>query len=344
MSTERISEVVSKVEAQLAQIWAPPEAGSGEMAKVRASTMNLAVVATASELEVLRSATDDLNQTHAGRTFLLTVDPRIEPWHLATDVSAVCRDGGESAPICADRIEISFGSMVAPRAASVVSALTLSEVSTILEVGKGAPGSLVDALSRACDRVVVDTSHTSVTRVAEIARRTSAPLADRAFVRGFTWRELTARFFDDAPQVARAIHSVAIEHTGGGCDPASLLLGWLGSRLGWKFESKSRAVDPAGHPVAIAVRTEERKDIGAGELTAIRMGAQCDGAEIDLACERPTAARSLRWVMRGATVVEHEHPLGFRDETWVMIKAIDSTEGDRVYREAVLAAADWSAA
>ena len=35
------------------------------------------------------------------------------------------------------------------------------------------------------------------------------------------------------------------------------------------------------------------------------------------------------------------HPVGYKDEAWVLVKALDSTEGDRVYREAVLAAADW---
>jgi glucose-6-phosphate dehydrogenase assembly protein OpcA len=340
----KISESVAAVEAELAQIWAPPDPESAERAKVRASTMNLVVVSIASELEALRESTDDLNQTHAGRTFLCTVDARLAPWDLETSVAAVCRDVGGAAPICADRIEIALGPMVAARAASVVSALTLSEVPTILEVGKGAPAQVVDPLARTSDRVVVDTAHTSVTRVAEIARSTRAPLADRAFVRGFTWRELCARFFDDAPRMAFAIRSVTLERTAGGRDPVPLVLGWLGSRLGWKFESQSRAVDRAGSPVEITVRVDDRVEIGSGELTAVRMTTEREGERIDLVCERPTAARVLRWIMRGPTVVEHEHPLGFRDETWVMIKAIDSTEGDSVYREAVLAAAAWVSA
>jgi hypothetical protein len=47
--------------------------------------------------------------------------------------------------------------------------------------------------------------------------------------------------------------------------------------------------------------------------------------------------------MRGARSASHEHRLGFRDESWVLVKAIDGVASDRVYREAVLAATEWSA-
>ena len=51
----------------------------------------------------------------------------------------------------------------------------------------------------------------------------------------------------------------------------------------------------------------------------------------------------VRWTMEGARTAAHDHPLGFRDETWVLIKTIDAIEGDAVYRASALAAADWSA-
>jgi hypothetical protein len=47
--------------------------------------------------------------------------------------------------------------------------------------------------------------------------------------------------------------------------------------------------------------------------------------------------------MRGARSASHEHRLGFRDESWVLVKAIDGVASDQVYREAVLAATEWSA-
>src|SRR5206468_4328631 len=71
----QVSATVSRVEAELAKIWAAPDAATGTAAaaKVRASTMNLVVIAPAADLERLREATDELANTHAGRVLLVTL-------------------------------------------------------------------------------------------------------------------------------------------------------------------------------------------------------------------------------------------------------------------------------
>ncbi len=48
------------------------------------------------------------------------------------------------------------------------------------------------------------------------------------------------------------------------------------------------------------------------------------------------------WLRSGARESAHEHALGRRGEDWVLVKAIDAMESDRVYREALTMAADWS--
>jgi glucose-6-phosphate dehydrogenase assembly protein OpcA len=233
--------------------------------------------------------------------------------------------------------------MAAGRAASVVGALALSEVPTILEIAPGAPTILADPLIAVASRVVLDSSRVPLERVAEIAQRTRAPIGDRAFVRAFSWRELIARFFDDRVEAARSIRRVEIERAlSDRHDPAALLVGWLASRLGWKLVGKDAAVDPRGDRVAIVTRAYEGGDLAPGELSAVRIGTSLGGAPLDLACTREGGRRAVRWHMSGARTAEHEHPLGYRDEGWVLLKTIESTEGDQVYREAALAAADWS--
>jgi glucose-6-phosphate dehydrogenase assembly protein OpcA len=337
-----VSEAVARVEAQLSAFWSA-SADGGAPNKARSSTMNFVVASVPAEVEHFRAAIEDLAQTRAGRVFLMTVDGRLAPWDLEADVSSVCHKEGDTV-VCYDRIELHFGAMAAVRAPSVLSALALSEVPTIVEVQRGAPGPLVDGLVRAADRVIVDSAQTSVGRIAEIARKTAAPLADRAFVRSFTWRDLTARFFDEAPAAARAVGRVEIERAPGErTDPAALLLGWLGSRLGWHFESATRARDPEGLPVDIVVReAPASRDLPAGEIAAIRMVAALEGRPLFCACERTASERAVCWTLSGPRTAEHRHPLGFRDEGWVLGKAIDSVEADHVYRDAVLAAAEWA--
>src|SRR6185437_6829462 len=136
-----VSEAVARVEADLAAQWAAAnETGSP---KARAATMNFVVACTLAEVEGLRASIEVLAQTRAGRVFLLTVDGRLAPWDVESSVSAVCHKEGETV-ICYDRIELHFGAMAAARAPSVLSALSLSEVPTIVEVQRGAPAPLAD--------------------------------------------------------------------------------------------------------------------------------------------------------------------------------------------------------
>lgn len=338
---------VSRLEAELAAFWSDPdEAGGSRAQKVRAATMNFVVVAGGGDLDPIRSALDALSETHAGRTFVLTEDADLAPLDTLASVHAECRlaPGGE-APVCFDRIEIAFGGAAAARAASVVGALGLPEVPLVVEAAAGAPATIVDGLLPRCDRLVVDSVHTGIARIAALARAHGAPIADRAFVRTYSWRDLVARFFDESPAAARAIRRVEVARTRGGpSDGAALLVGWLGSRLGWRFEALDRAVDAAGRGVAIAVRDDVRADLPGGALTAVRIDAELGGAPLRLACERAASSPgALSWSMQGARSASHEHALGFRDEGWVLVKALDDARADRVYREAVLAADAWLA-
>jgi glucose-6-phosphate dehydrogenase assembly protein OpcA len=346
VSTSPVEQAVARIEAELGAFWTAPDDGTGHV-KVRAATMNFAVIAAAAEIDELREACDALTETHAGRAFLFQMDGRIAPWEAATNVHAECRIDG-AVPICYDRIELAFGAMASGRAASILRSLALAEVPIVVEAGPGAPGILVDALAPIADRLIVDSAHMSVARIEELVRRSGGPVADRAFVRMFSWRELTARFFDHALEALAGIRSVEITRTlGGKQEPAALFLGWLASRLGWVLSSRSSARLPGAASdapsIAITLADDPRTDVEPGALTAVRISAEVGGERLECECARTDTPGVVRWSMRGARSAVHEHRLGFRDETWVLIKAIDATTGDRIYRDAVLAATEWSA-
>jgi glucose-6-phosphate dehydrogenase assembly protein OpcA len=350
VSAGSVAEVISRVESELARFWASPDTTRATPApKTRASTMNFVAVGSHAEVERLKQQTEELVETHAGRTLLIAIDGRLAPWEVNADWTATCRRDGE-VPICYDRVDLTFGVAAAERVASVVSALTISDVPVIVEVAPGAANVLGDALAPVCDRLVLDSSEMSIARVAEIGRRTKAPLADRAFVRTFSWRELTARFFDDIPEACRAIRRVEITRSAGTKpDPAALFLGWMGSRLGWRFVSRTSAklggagAGDGSTEIALLDGPDAGEDAGR-RLDAVRIVTSLRGEPLTLMCERVEGAPgTVRWAMEGALTVEHRYPLGYRDETWVLTKTIDSMEGDRLLREAVVAAAAWGA-
>jgi glucose-6-phosphate dehydrogenase assembly protein OpcA len=359
VSTGSIAEVIGRVESELARFWSTPDASGGEpIAKTRASTMNFVAVGSRAEVERLKEQTEALAETHAGRTLLITIDDRLAPLSVDADWSATCRRDGE-VPICQDRVELSFGVAAAERVASVVSTLTISDVPVIVELAPGAPNVLGDQLAPICDRLVFDSAETCIERIADVARGTRAPLADRAFVRTFSFRELVARFFDDMPEACRSIRRVEITRSvGSKPDPAALFLGWMGSRLGWVFESRGPGAGGGGAPAAVGrargadggpieialVDGPPAGEPGWRRLDGVRISTSLRGEPLELACVRlDRAPGTVRWTMAGARSAEHLHPLGYRDETWVLAKTIDALEGDRLLRDAVLAAAAFSA-
>ena len=168
-----VSEAVARAEAQLASFWSTPE-GPGESAKVRASTLNYVILCAPQDAAGYREAAERLSETHGGRTLLLTMSGRIAAWDLVPEIHAVCRIDG-SVPVCYDRVDLTFGAVAASRAESVVRTLALPELCTVVEVGAGAPATLVDSVATRFNRLVVVSAKTSPTTTANLVRKVCCP-------------------------------------------------------------------------------------------------------------------------------------------------------------------------
>ncbi|MEJ7731373.1 MAG: glucose-6-phosphate dehydrogenase assembly protein OpcA [Polyangiaceae bacterium] len=334
----KVSDALARVEKDLAALWASPDEGSGQ-AKVRAAMINLVVVAPDGDPSALRVATDRFTESHPGRVFFVSLDMRAEPWALRHEVSAACRaDGGQV--VCSDRLELAFGSMVASRAQSLVAALSLPEVPTVVECRPGAARALIAALAPGADRLVVDSGNTSWKGIGEILQLARGKLgaghgpgiADRQYLREQGWRRLLAEAFDAAPAATRAIRRVEVTCTPGGTTgtgapgnhPSTLLVAWLAARLGWQLESADRARDAAGRPVQLARAEEERNDVGRGAIVSIRIDAELDGAPMQVSVARGETPWLVRWETTGAQRRGGQHSLAREDEVRVLVEAVDS--------------------
>lgn len=342
-ATGKPSDAVAAIERELAAIWSADDPATG-VAKVRATNLNYVAASTPASLDELRAMTDQLADTHAGRVLLLWVDGRLPPWALHHEVSGVCRPGGGTS-VCNDRVEIGFGAVAAERAASIVRSLTLPEVPIVGEIVDGAPSLLAYAIAGVARRLVVDSRRMRLGPIAQLLGETRGAVADRAWIRAFSWRELTARFFDEHPANAATIHRVRITRgpRGGGADPAHLLLGWLSSRLGWTEIGRGGARRPDGGTVDVVVDEVSGPLAPAGELSSIAIEAGEGTGALSCEVKRVGDGRDVHWCLRRAGCPEtgREMALGHRDETWVLVKAIESTEGDATYRDAARCGAQW---
>lgn len=339
--TGRPSDAVAAIERELAAIWSDVDPATG-VAKVRASNLNYVAASSAEALDDLRAMTDQLAETHAGRVLLLRVDGRLPPWAVTHEVSGVCRPSGGTS-VCNDRVEIGFGAVAAERATSIVRALAIPEVPIVGEIAAGAPSTLSYALAGVARRLVVDSRRMPLGQIAALVVEARGAVADRAWVRAHSWRELVARFFDEQPAASARVRQVRVARgrRAGGADPAHLLLGWLASRLGWTEIGRGAARRPDGGAVEVLV--DDDVAAPAGELASVALVTGEGHDEVRCEVRRVDGGRDVHWSLRRAEghVVERAMALGHRDETWVLVKAIESTEGDRVYREAAQAGARW---
>jgi Glucose-6-phosphate dehydrogenase subunit C-terminal domain/Glucose-6-phosphate dehydrogenase subunit N-terminal domain len=346
-STGRLSDTLSTLERQLEALWQPDETGR---ATARAYTMNLVAVCGEAVREDFSATVDDVAARLSARTFIVHVDPRAEPWSLVGDVSAVCRlePGQAGEELCAERIELRFGAVASKRARSVLDALTESRLPTIVYAGEGAAATVVDALAPESDRIVLDSALTGVERSARIASLSGAHLEDLAFLRVRRWREMLARFFDDArvlPAVER-IRAVALRHTAserGGSAEAELLVGWLGSHLGWKSAGGSLS-DKNGGSIRVTLQEVTRGDVVPGCLESVALTAELDAGQVVGRARLETDAEHLSWSLEtpGSSGGERRFSIPRRSPEEALSRAISSIRPSGV-RAALDFVASWRA-
>ncbi len=340
----KVSESLSRIERALVKLWEPDDGGH---AKARAYTLNLVAVSGGSA--PFLAVVDHVASTLAARTFIVQVDPRAEPWALDGEVGAVCRvvPGQKGEEVCAERIELQFGAMVAARARSIIESLSESRLPGVLLLGPGAHAAVVDALSPGCTRVVFDSAYHGVTRSARIAELSPAHLEDLAFSRGRRWRDMIARFFDDPALMpaAKDVRSVRIEHVacareeGMGAE-AELLLGWLGSRLG--FQATRGAVTHDGRRIDVDLHQREQCDRLLGWIESVTIHAGLGDGELVGRVSRDPDGQHLSWSLEAPDGrYERRFSIPHRSETELVLRAIASVEDSELVREALAFAAAW---
>ncbi len=117
------------------------------------------------------------------------------------------------------------------------------------------------ALSSDAQTVVYNSSLVDVGRdalcelVEYVERHPELPLADIAYLRLAPWQESVAILFD-GEEAGELLELERVEITCGSEPEALYLLGWLGSRLGWKPRSNDSLADRAGRPIGFTIRRE----------------------------------------------------------------------------------------
>jgi glucose-6-phosphate dehydrogenase assembly protein OpcA len=277
------SSVISRVERDLREIWASP-ASPGEPPKSRACTTNIVVLVGSRELaDRYTPVVDEVTGSIPARAILVALEPEAEISVLDADATAVCSLEG-SKSVCSERVRIFASGNICARVGSAVEALLVPELPTSLVwlAPLHVDDPIFGALAAAAHRVVLDTEYTSLSSLLEVSRwarkGTDRPhVADLAWTRLAPWQEMCARLFDEprlrdhALRISRVAIKQASEPRARLGAEGALMLGWLGTRLGWKLSRLGGALRwrrADGESIAVQLGTVPRPDGVAPQVLA----------------------------------------------------------------------------
>jgi glucose-6-phosphate dehydrogenase assembly protein OpcA len=342
---------VSKIEKELALMWKPASAGEGvnaESGVTRACALNLVVYAAAADdREKIDEMLDVVSEQHPGRTLVLMADREAATPALEAYVSTRCRRlGGSGLQVCGEQVTIEAAGPAVETVASAIAPLLVPDVPVFLW-WKDIPhyeDTLFSRLTLMADRVVIDSScfdrpHEDLLRLAEVikAHPQFMSASDLNWGRLTSWRTLVASFWDvpDYRPVLARIDRVRVEYdppdvAPGEVAPKALLaLGWLASRLGWKFEGPGARQDNSTQFLLSAGGREVR-----AEMVATERIEQCDGMLVSLAlsAEAAGAEFSVR-ITDDRKRLETEATIDGRRTIGRILSYEQKTEGQRLSRE-----------
>ncbi len=354
---------VAAVERELAELWrtAAEQSGAEGVVLTRARTLTLlAYAATPQSAAALGEVALQTSQRHPARSMLLVADPE-EP-ALAADVTASCRTLRRShKQICSEQVIVRAAPAERDRFPSVVRNLVLPDMPVVLYwPAPDRSDPLLEDLREVADRLIIDSAafpdRGGPPEAAALlnGRGEGAPLGDLAWGRLGLWRGLTLQFF--APPHADAlerIRRVRVAHPAPTRVQALLYAGWLTARLRWTVTQPFRPgagpwraalADQRGRPIALSLHPESRARHAAGALLSTMIVAEAGPEE-----ETDATFSIQRNDEAGAVIASAERestpptrqalPLEAQDEASLLAVEMDLLGRDRIYEEAVRAAA-----
>jgi len=250
------------IEAALRELLRERHAANRAVAAAR--VLNLVVIVDREWKGEISNRLERVGRYHASRTILCSVDQGRRTLDAVATISYEDADREGIIPV-RERVDIDLGSDQLERLDTIVDPVLVSGLPTMLWAPHGHEQG-VQALLALTDVILVDSDagaqERDLLRAAELSR--SVYVVDLAWLRTTPWRERLAASFD-LPARAQALwqlEEVTIRHHHASPASASLLAGWLASRLGWQLEPI--ACRP-GDGCRAAARTGKRAERAADE-------------------------------------------------------------------------------
>lgn len=286
-----------------------------------------------------------------------TIVCQVEPGRTDLDAKvSVATQDDDHLSLARELVVVDVGPQHLEHLETIVDPLVVTDLPTLVWSPHGHAGA-VDALLQIAQIVLLDTVDEpdpadGLARAATLVTR--AIVVDLAWLRSVPWRERIAALFDPPamrPQLDR-VSGVTIRHEEGSAVVALLLVGWLGSRLGWTpspllldaagrrsgtAHARKQEVRIALEPIPLAVRglAGLTLEMANGTTIALDRGrGGLDAVRTDRNAQDPGHPHEHRWTIMGAS----------RGEGGILGEGIrQAMLRDPVYRPALAAAQGMTA-
>jgi hypothetical protein len=300
------------IEAALRELLRRRHAADRALAPAR--VLNLVVVIDRSWKEEVSDRLKQVGRYHASRTILCSVEPGLETLDAVATIAYDDPVDGGIRPV-RERVDLEIGPEHIAQLDTIVDPILVSELPTLVWSPDG-HHEAVRALLPLTDVILLDSDLQETDNCLAWAAqlRESAYLVDLAWLRTTPWRERLASSFDLPARsyALKRLTGVCVRHHAGSLASASLLAGWLASRLdwqarplhageGWEWEGTAEAGD---RQVAISLVAIEQEAPG---LAGVTVGWD---EECSLSLDRAP----------GGLCAHERHP-GGEERTWQVLGA-----------------------
>jgi glucose-6-phosphate dehydrogenase assembly protein OpcA len=205
---------------------------------VPARVLNLVCVVDRQYSGEIANRLRGVGRYHPSRTIVCSVEPRRTKLDAVATISAPSEVGHGEIGLLRETIVVEVGPRHLPLLDRIVDPLVVTDLLTCVWAPHGHTEA-VDSLLDLAQIVLLDSVDDPDPRDAIQRARTLSEkvyVVDLAWLRSTPWRERLAATFDPIPlrPQLQMLSSVAIRHHPDSATAALLLLGWLGSRLGWQ--------------------------------------------------------------------------------------------------------------
>jgi glucose-6-phosphate dehydrogenase assembly protein OpcA len=306
------------IEAALRELVKQRHGENGGLAPARA--LNMIVFVESRYSGEIASRLASVGRYHASRLVVLSYDPDRTRLDAKAVVSTDAEPEEGELGLLRETVTVEIGERHMDDLVTIVDPLVVTDLATLVWSPHDHPEA-VDELLELAQTVLVDSLDEPSWRDAlerACALRKRAYVVDLAWLRSTPWRERVAAAFDSPamrPELGR-IEKVAVRHHPDSTVAAMLLVGWLGSRLGWEMSplavqgealsGTATAGAEKGQTIAIRLEQSPTQDVRGLESVALcttsgrRLGLRRGTGGLR-ARSRDADGREREWTIVGAS-------------------------------------------